>query len=96
MFLAIGGLIALIMAITRYCWHRFHPKLQKFIIVIKAKLMYNSVIRYILQSFFSVSLGAMLNLRFTIFLEPNALNLITSLLVIALLIAFTIFSYTFM
>ena len=96
MFLAIGALITLIILMIRFCWQRIHIKVQKIVLAVKAKLMYNSIIRYILQSFFFVALSAMLNLRYAIVVEGNALNVIASMLVLILLIAFTVYSYTFM
>ena len=57
--------------------------------------MYNSILRYILQSFFFVALSAMLNLRYAVIVEANVGNIFASGLTLGLLTAFTIFSYKF-
>ena len=58
--------------------------------------MYNSLIRYLLQSFFFIALSAMLTLNSSELSWSNFVNITTSVLTLALLLAFTFFTYRFM
>ena len=63
---------------------------------LKAKLMFNSILRYTLQSFFRISLSTFMNLRLIFLTTISLTGLLFAIPSVAALIGFTTFTYLFM
>ena len=82
-------LIALLVVILALCIHRLHPQVRKLLSWIKTQLMFNSAIRYVLQCFFPVALGACTNMRSSFGKADEVVNFLLSFFTVMFLIIFT-------
>ena len=73
-------------------------KVRKALIKLKQKLMFNSIIRYVLQTYYILLLSTMFNMQYTFGKEGygSTMNTSISIGLFALLAAFALFSYKFM
>ena len=55
-------LIVLIQLCIKKCSHRCHPKISKLCLILKHMLMFNSILRYFMMSFLSMSIGCCLQI----------------------------------
>ena len=56
-------LIALLLVTLFLCMESLGPKTRKALLWLKSKLMFSSAIRYLLQGFFPIALGAFYNMK---------------------------------
>ena len=92
----IGLLIGLILLVSKYYLSRMHKHLISLLKLLKARLMYNSILRYILQKFFRLSLTAFFNLRLIFIGAVSSMYLFATLPIIVALIAISVYSLVFM
>ena len=96
----IAGSFSVVLTILTCCIKKFSTKLpktvHKVLVGIKNKLMFNSILRYILQQFYKLSLATTLNIKFALASASTFYSLFFSLPAALMLIGFTIFSYKFL
>ena len=96
----IAGAFSIVLTILTCCIKKFSRNLpktvHKVLIGIKNKLMFNSILRYILQQFYKLSLATTLNIKFVLASASTVYSLFLSIPAALMLIGFTIFSYKFL
>ena len=95
--LTICAFTALIAAAITYAIKRIEsPFIKKVLQAIKAKLMFNSFLRYLLQIFQKIAITVSLNISLVVSASINALNLLFSFPLMAALFAFAFGNYWFL
>ena len=94
--LLMGILIAIFTVITKQLRSKISPNALKLVLLLKAKLMYNSILRYTLQSFYRISLATFMNLKLIFTASVSLSALFFSIPITISLIGFTFFTYAFM
>ena len=62
-FLAL--LMGLVLLIRKFCYHRLPKKVQKALTSLKHKLMFNSVLRYLLQTYLTLGVSSFISLHYS-------------------------------
>ena len=95
-FISIAGiLIVVVYVLFRMVQRRLPKAITKLIGGLKDKLMFNSVLRYILQQFLKISTSVMLNLHNVIMATVSIWALLLSVPSLLCLCGFTAFTYIF-
>ena len=94
-FLVLSVSIAAFTAILKHMHERLSSKVLTLLLELKAKLMYNSILRYMLQSFFRISLGTFMNIRLVFLSAVAPTALLFSIPTTLALASFTCFTYVF-
>ena len=89
-------IIALLLVTLVLCMDcNTYPGVRGVLVWLKTQLMFSSAIRYLLQGFFPVALGAFYNMKTSFGDENEVLNCILSFCTIMVLLYFTGFCYFF-
>lgn len=92
--LMLAFLIAIFVQLKLKYWHKMHPTVRKGFEAMRSKLMYSSILRAILQSYYSTAINTLYAIKAGN--TNGAQNLVTAILTLLGLIAFMVFSYFFM
>ena len=73
-----------------------HRAIQTLILKLKSMIMFNSILRYFQQSFFTIALNSMMCISFSLRKELDATNFVVSCLTLLSLTALIYFCYSFL
>ena len=95
---AVALLIILSGLLMVTCYQKCHPAFRRAVTFVKDKIVYNSILRYLVQSFLRTAMVAMFGIKSQLALEDfrNGKTIYTSSAMLTVLICFTLFSLTFM
>jgi len=88
--LLLAFIIALMVIIKINYWHKMHPTVRKGFESIRSKLMYSSLLRSALQSFYSLAISSLFAIRAGTTLGTQ--NLVVGIVTTLALIVFSVFS----
>ena len=91
-------LIMLLLCLMHTSWRRLSPKIRSILLKIKAKLMYNSVLRVVLQSYYGFLLSSLFAFKYTVIGDDygSIQSKISAVVILIALIGFNVFAFFFM
>ena len=82
-------LITVVYCCIKKCLHKCHPKIRKLCQMLKGMLMFNSLLRYFMMTFLSMSIGCCLQIQ-VMSQNPTLINKVESVLSLIILVSFLI------
>ena len=90
------AIVTILLLMIKHLGNKLPASVKTVLLKLKNKLMFNSILRYILQQFYKLSISTSLNLRLIIAAQVSAVSLLCSIPASFFLIAFTVFAYYFL